>query len=185
MNVKIKAALSRSIIGLVGVMFFCIIMTLLYFNPIDVYINENSSNNALNTISSKVNQYDGIAFTRLIEFYDKLITFLIALLAISGIAAYFYIKSVSSKEAEDIAIKAVERYVDSQIFNDYIVDTLRNITEVEIGEYHEAVNNYSQVMQDITQFKKDTIDRLELLEEEVASIDKEEEVDDVEIKSKG
>ncbi len=79
-------------------------------------------------------------FDNILSYYNTLITFLIALLGVGTIIAYFNIRSISKEKAEQQAAKAVKDYFETQKAH----DILKSAAVGEINEWRDELEELQE-----------------------------------------
>jgi len=86
--------------------------------------------------------------TTTITYYQSVITTLVALLGILSVVAYFYIKSVSARDAVDMAENAARKYFESTDFRiraDEVLQTnWQELTQYDWGDTKQIVSDYEK-----------------------------------------
>ena len=116
---------------------------------------------------------DDIVFSNVIEFYDKLITFLLGLIAVSAIVGYVYVKGVSFKYARQKAEDAVKIYIDSKVFDDLVASKTEELQEL----MYESLENTSINLEELSRLKEE-------INKMIAKSDSNELIDDKKLVSK-
>lgn len=82
-----------------------------------------------------------------IGYYNSLITFLVALLGISAVSAYFYIKGTTDDKVEEKVSLGVKRYFESQQFKSEMVKCVND----EFKDRLNALDDLQNAVEAITQ----------------------------------
>ena len=101
-------------------------------------------------------------FTHTLGYYDILITFLIGILGLVGVIAFFYIRGSSEEKAKEYAKKSTEEYFKTLEFDKKIKDKIDSVFDSGYGESFEGIFTKLE-KQD--KFSKSIDERLRSLEE--------------------
>ncbi len=84
-------------------------------------------------------------------YYQTIISFLIAIIGILGVIAFFYIKASSSEKAKDSAFKYAHDYVESAQFKKIVEDYINEEIHQIKSDYDETITKIDEMLETLSQ----------------------------------
>ena len=141
---------------------------------IDKYIlsgRKNMDANQLDTFKKLIENDTIISadtiFSQTLEYYDTLITFLVAILGVVGAIAFFYIKGSSEEKAKEYAKKSTSDYFNTVSFDKLVQNKINDTLDSEDSNYRrdsEAFFEKSDKIDQLDKLTKSIDDRLKSIE---------------------
>jgi len=107
--------------------------------------------------------------TTTISYYESIISILAILMGILGTLAFFYIRSVSARDAEDMAESASKKYFESPDFKSNASESLKTnwqeMTKTDWGDMEQLFTNYDEAIAKIEKMES----RMITIEEKLAA----------------
>lgn len=163
-------------LGLIGliVVFFVILKFLGKLNPLNLlthtYILTGKKQPSPSTTLKELLEQNTIistneVFSHILSYYDVLVTFLVAILGVVGVIAFFYIKGSSEERAENTAKKYSKKFTDDYFntldFDKKIQKKMEDVTR----DYTESTEEIPKKFDKLDEFTKSVDERLKSLED--------------------